>query len=62
MPQHRGLNRLPAQLVAGIDRLTAALIDVPHAVGPRHLVAGQRIPKSAGSIPGDCTRTLIADG
>jgi hypothetical protein len=43
-------------------RLSAAIIDVPDAVVPPHLVAGQRIPKSADSIMEDCTPTLIADG
>jgi hypothetical protein len=56
MPRHRRLNRLLAELAAHPDRLIAALVDVPYAVVPRHLVAGQRIPKSADSIVEDCTR------
>jgi AcrR family transcriptional regulator len=59
---HRRLNRLLAGLAADPDRLSAALIDVPYGVVRRHLVAGQRIPKSADSIAEDCAKALISGG
>jgi hypothetical protein len=54
------MNRLLAGLDTDADRLRAAVIDVPHAVVRRHLVARQRIPDSADAIVEDCARALIS--
>jgi AcrR family transcriptional regulator len=63
---HRALSEAITQLMtastANVDRLTAAIIDIPHAVVRRHLVAGQTIPPSAESIVEDCARALISAG
>lgn len=59
---HRTVNRLLGELDVDLDRLSAALIDVPYAIVRRHLVAGQRIPEAADAIVEDCARALVSGG
>jgi AcrR family transcriptional regulator len=59
---HRAMARAMTGLGVDDDRLTAALIDIPHAVVRRHLTAGQASPAAAESIVADCTRALIRAG
>ncbi|HEX2214075.1 MAG TPA: TetR/AcrR family transcriptional regulator, partial [Mycobacterium sp.] len=56
---HRRLRRLLAGLHADIDRVNAAVIDIPYAVVRRHLLNGAAIPPSADAIVADCARALI---
>ena len=56
---HRTLRRTLAGMPADLDRVNAAVIDIPYAVVRRHLIARQAIPASADAIVEQCTRTLI---
>jgi AcrR family transcriptional regulator len=56
---HRALRRALAEMPPDLDRVNAAVIDIPHAVARRHLVARQTIPASADDIVEQCARTLI---
>ena len=44
------------------ERITTAVIDVPHGLLRRHLLAGAVIPASAEDIVADCARALVARG
>lgn len=63
---HRAMSEAMTQLMAAsqadVDRLTAALIDIPRAAVRRHLIAGQTVPPTAESIVEDCARALISAG
>jgi AcrR family transcriptional regulator len=56
----RATRKLLAGLAADVDRVRAAVIDVPHAIVRRHLVARQRVPASADQIVEDCARVLTS--
>jgi AcrR family transcriptional regulator len=56
---HRKLRRLLRGLPSDIDRVNAAVIDIPHAVVRRHLIARHAIPASASAIVEQCARVLI---
>jgi AcrR family transcriptional regulator len=58
----KAMRRLLAGLAADADRVHAAVVDVPHAIVRRHLVARQRIPASADQIVEDCARELVSKG
>ena len=45
---------------ADVDRVNAAVIDIPYAVVRRHLIARRAIPASADAIVEDCARALIS--
>ena len=51
-----------AGLPADVDRVNAAVIDIPYAVVRRHLIARRAIPASAGAIVEQCARVLIPPG
>jgi AcrR family transcriptional regulator len=55
----RALRRTLAEMPADLDRVNAAVIDIPYAVVRRHLAARQTIPASADTIVEQCARTLI---
>jgi AcrR family transcriptional regulator len=57
---HRALRRTLAGMPADVDRVNAAVIDIPYAVVRRHLIARQAIPPSADAIVEQCARTLIS--
>jgi AcrR family transcriptional regulator len=44
------------------DRVAAAVVDIPHGIVRRHLLAGTTIPASAGDIVEDCARALVPHG
>jgi hypothetical protein len=56
---HRALRRMLAGMPADLDRVNAAVIDIPYAVVRRHLMARQAIPASADAIVEQCARALI---
>jgi AcrR family transcriptional regulator len=56
---HRSLRRTLAGMAADLDRVNAAVIDIPYAVVRRHLIVRQVIPASADAIVEQCARTLI---
>ena len=56
---HRSLRRTLAGMPADLDRVNAAVVDIPYAVVRRHLAARQAIPASADVIVEQCARTLI---
>jgi AcrR family transcriptional regulator len=56
----RALRRTLAAMPADLDRVNAAVIDIPYAVVRRHLAARQAIPASADAIVEQCARTLIS--
>jgi AcrR family transcriptional regulator len=56
---HRTLRRSLAGMPADLDRVNAAVIDIPYAVVRRHLIMQQVIPASADAIVEQCARTLI---
>jgi AcrR family transcriptional regulator len=56
---HRKLLRLLGGMDRDVDRVTAAVVDIPYAVVRRHLLAGQRIPASVDAIVEDCARALL---
>jgi hypothetical protein len=56
---HRTLRRTLAGMPADLDRVNAAVIDIPYAVVRRHLIMRQVIPASADAIVEQCARTLI---
>jgi AcrR family transcriptional regulator len=56
---HRRLRRTLAAIATDRDRVNAAVIDIPHAVVRRHLIARQAIPASADAIVEECARALI---
>ena len=51
-----------AELPGDVDRVNAAIVDIPYAVVRRHLLAGGVIPKTADDIVADCAGALIAAG
>jgi AcrR family transcriptional regulator len=53
------LRRMLAGMPSDLDRVNAAVIDIPYAVVRRHLVARRAIPASADVIVEQCARTLI---
>jgi AcrR family transcriptional regulator len=57
---HRALRRMLAGMPVDLDRVNAAVIDIPYAVVRRHLIARQKIPASADAIVEQCARTLIS--
>jgi AcrR family transcriptional regulator len=57
---HRTLRRTLAKMPADLDRVNAAVIDIPYAVVRRHLIARTAIPATADAIVEQCARTLIA--
>jgi AcrR family transcriptional regulator len=59
---HRKLRRTVAGLHSDLDRVNAALIDIPYAVVRRHLLSGTAIPAGADAIVEDCARALIKLG
>ena len=56
---HRALRRTLAGMPADLDRVNAAVIDIPYAVVRRHLALRQAIPASADAIVEQCARALI---
>jgi AcrR family transcriptional regulator len=56
---HSTLRRMLAGMPSDLDRVNAAVIDIPYAVVRRHLVARRAIPASADVIVEQCARTLI---
>jgi hypothetical protein len=56
---HGTLRRMLAGMPSDLDRVNAAVIDIPYAVVRRHLVARRAIPASADVIVEQCARTLI---
>jgi AcrR family transcriptional regulator len=56
---HRVLRRALAGMPADLDRVNAAVVDIPYAVVRRHLIAHRAIPASADAIVEQCARTLI---
>ncbi|MDT7790871.1 MAG: hypothetical protein QOD59_307, partial [Mycobacterium sp.] len=56
---HSTLRRMLAGVPSDLDRVNAAVIDIPYAVVRRHLVARRAIPASADVIVEQCARTLI---
>jgi AcrR family transcriptional regulator len=56
---HRTLRRMLAGMPADLDRVNAAVIDIPYAVVRRHLIARQGVPASADAIVEECARALI---
>jgi AcrR family transcriptional regulator len=56
---HRALRRMLTGMPADLDRVNAAVIDIPYAVVRRHLIARQAIPASADAIVEQCARALI---
>jgi AcrR family transcriptional regulator len=56
---HRALRRTLTGMPVDLDRVNAAVIDIPYAVVRRHLIAGHAIPASADAIVEQCARTLI---
>ncbi len=56
---HRSLRGTLAGMPADLDRVNAAVVDIPYALVRRHLAARQTIPASADVIVEQCARTLI---
>ncbi|MDT7767003.1 MAG: hypothetical protein QOC63_6423 [Mycobacterium sp.] len=56
---HSTLRRMLAGMPSDLDRVNAAVIDIPYAVVRRHLVARRAIPASADIIVEQCARSLI---
>ena len=56
---HRALRRTLAGVPHDLDRVNAAVIDIPYGVVRRHLMMRQVIPASADGIVEQCARTLI---
>ncbi|MGU3500063.1 TetR/AcrR family transcriptional regulator [Mycobacterium sp. C31M] len=54
-----GLRQVLDAIPVDADRVHAALVDVPHAIVRRHLMAGQVIPDGADAIVADCARALV---
>jgi hypothetical protein len=48
-----------AGMPADVDRVNAAVIDIPYAVVRRHLIVRQAVPASADAIVELCARALI---
>lgn len=56
---HRSLRGTLAGMPADLDRVNAAVVDIPYALVRRHLAARQTIPASVDVIVEQCARTLI---
>ncbi|MGA5464103.1 TetR/AcrR family transcriptional regulator [Mycobacterium sp. NPDC050041] len=56
---HRNMTRQLRDIGGPVDRVTAALVDIPSAVVRRHLAARSRIPAAADGIVEDCARALV---
>lgn len=56
---HRRMIRQLRDMGGPVERVTAALVDIPSAVVRRHLAARSRIPAAADGIVEDCARVLV---
>ncbi|MCV7172298.1 TetR family transcriptional regulator [Mycobacterium manitobense] len=56
---HRRMIRQLRDMGGPVDRVTAALVDIPSAVVRRHLAARSRVPATADGIVVDCARALV---